>query len=81
MEEAQLYFNTREGVNGIELMVHDPEEGRVAFIRHQQGGRAADAAGTWRQLNGTILNALEVERAPMFLILSLIILVAALNIV
>ncbi len=82
LEEAQLYFNTGEGVNGIELMVHDPETGRVAFTRHQQGGRAADPAD-----HLAAAQRQHPQRAgsgtgpPMFLILSLIILVAALNIV
>ena len=35
----------------------------------------------WRQRNATFFNALQVERNVMFLILTLIVLVAALNIV
>ncbi len=35
----------------------------------------------WRQRNGSFFNALEVERNVMFLILTLIVLVAALNII
>lgn len=81
LEEAQLYFNTGEGVNGIELMVHDPEKVLSLLSSISKAAGQQTRLITWQQLNGSILNALEVERATMFLILSLIILVAALNIV
>ena len=81
LQEAQLYFNTGEGVNGIELMVHDPEKVVSLLPGISKAAGPQTRLITWQQLNGSILNALEVERATMFLILSLIILVAALNIV
>jgi hypothetical protein len=45
------------------------------------GGAAADLLVDWRQRNSTFFNALQVERNVMFLILTLIVLVAALNII
>jgi lipoprotein-releasing system permease protein len=81
LEEAQLYFNTGDGVNGIELMIHDPEAVVSLLPGIYKAAGPQTRLITWQQLNGSILNALEVERATMFLILSLIILVAALNIV
>jgi lipoprotein-releasing system permease protein len=81
LEEAQLYFNMGTSVSGLEVMVQDPD--RVdAMI-----GPIARAAGpfarviTWQDMNSSLFSALEVERNVMFLILTLIILVAALNIV
>jgi lipoprotein-releasing system permease protein len=82
LQEAQLYFNYGDSVSGIEVMVADPEKDLALLpaIARAAGGPAPRLI-TWQQLNGTILNALQVESATMFLILSMIILVAALNIV
>tara|TARA_B100000949_G_scaffold229899_1_gene239481 strand:- start:496 stop:1722 length:1227 start_codon:yes stop_codon:yes gene_type:complete len=81
LEEAQLYFNSEGTVQSIEIMLADPDN--VDAMR----GAIEQAAGRqifitdWRQRNRTFFNALQVERNVMFLILSLIILVAALNII
>ena len=81
LEEAQLYFNSEGTVQSIEIMISDPDN--VDAMR----GAIEQAAGRqifitdWRQRNQTFFNALQVERNVMFLILTLIILVAALNIV
>jgi lipoprotein-releasing system permease protein len=81
LAEAQAYFNVGQGVNGIEVMVDDPD--RVDEMRDviiaavPAGNRLVD----WRQVNATFFDALQVERTVMFLILSLIIVVAGFNIV
>ena len=79
--EAQLYFNTGDAVNGIELMVRDPEADLALVPDIQKAAGPQTRLVTWQQLNNTVLQALEVESSTMFLILSLIILVATLNIV
>src|SRR5262245_1342377 len=81
LPESQAYFNRNGDVTSIEVYVEDPD--KVDRYRRL----IADAAGRpifmvdWRQRNATFFNALEVERNVMFLILTLIVLVAALNIV
>jgi lipoprotein-releasing system permease protein len=81
MPEAQAYFNRSGDVTAIEVYVDNPD--RVDRYRKT----VTDAAGRpifvidWRQRNATFFNALQVERNVMFLILTLIVLVAALNIV
>ena len=81
MPEAQAYFNRSGDVTAIEVYVDNPD--RVDRYRKL----VTDAAGRpifmidWRQRNATFFNALQVERNVMFLILTLIVLVAALNIV
>ncbi|HEX4080957.1 MAG TPA: lipoprotein-releasing ABC transporter permease subunit [Rhizomicrobium sp.] len=81
LAEAQLYFNMGDTVSALELMVRDPD--RVNAL----AGPIARAAGpyarivTWQDMNSSLFSALQVERNVMFLILTLIILVAALNIV
>lgn len=79
--EAQTFFNRNQDVTAIEVFTANPD--RVDLFRKA----VAEAAGRpvflvdWRQRNATFFGALEVERNVMFLILSLIVLVAALNIV
>ena len=81
LNEAQLFFGLGDAVQGIEVMVTKPDE--VAAWRNA----IARAAGTtvrlvdWQQMNSSLFGALTVERNVMFLILTLIILVAALNII
>jgi lipoprotein-releasing system permease protein len=81
LKEAQAYFNRAGDVTSIEVYGDDPD--KVESYRKLVN----DAAGRpifivdWRQRNATFFNALQVERNVMFLILTLIVLVAALNIV
>ena len=81
LSEAQLYFNRAGDVTSIEVYTTNPD--RIDGFRKI----VSDAAGRtifmidWRQRNATFFNALQVERNVMFLILTLIILVAALNII
>jgi lipoprotein-releasing system permease protein len=81
LAEAQAYFNRAGDVTAIEVYTDSPD--RVDRYRKL----VADNAGRpifivdWRQRNATFFNALQVERNVMFLILTLIVLVAALNIV
>ena len=79
--EAQAYFNRAGDVTAIEVYTNNPD--RVMRFRKL----LTEAAGRpifmidWTQRNATFFNALQVERNVMFLILTLIVLVAALNIV
>jgi lipoprotein-releasing system permease protein len=81
LTEAQAYFNRAGDVTAIEVYTNDPDQ----IDRFRQP--VTDAAARpiymvdWRQRNATFFNALQVERNVMFLILTLIVLVAALNIV
>ncbi|MBA5776516.1 lipoprotein-releasing ABC transporter permease subunit [Stappia sp. F7233] len=81
LEEGQRYFNQDGAATGIEIFATDPDavgEMRIAV----EGGAGRPAfVSDWRQRNVTFFSALEVERNVMFLILTLIVLVAALNII
>jgi lipoprotein-releasing system permease protein len=81
LAEAQLYFNSPDAAQAIEVYIDDPD--RVGDIRpaiEEAAGRPVFSTD-WRQRNFTFFTALEVERNVMFLILTLIVLVAALNII
>lgn len=81
LELAQTYFKYPGSVTGIEIQVDDPDQAR--FIARE----IMDISGpgvrvlSWEQTNSTFFNALQVERNVMFLILTLIIIVAAFNII
>ena len=81
LEAAQLYFRTGPGVSQLEVFVEDPDNLNdikgLILERAERKLRLID----WQQTNATFFNAVEVERNVMFLILTLIILVAAFNIV
>src|SRR5436853_7221088 len=81
MPEAQLYFNRAGDVTAIEVYTNNPD--RIDLYRTLVTAAAQRPIFMidWRQRNATFFNALQVERNVMFLILTLIILVAALNII
>jgi len=81
LDEAQLYFNLGDGVSGLEAMVAQPDAvaNYTPAIAQAVGPMARIL--TWQDINSSLFGALEVERNVMFLILTMIILVAALNIV
>ncbi|MDF1607515.1 lipoprotein-releasing ABC transporter permease subunit [Hoeflea sp. YIM 152468] len=81
LEEAQLYFNAEGLVQSIEIFVDKPDEiDRMRPLLEAAAERQIFITD-WRQRNQTFFSALQVERNVMFMILTLIILVAALNIV
>ena len=81
LEHAQTYFNQDGKVSAIEVYVDDPDEvGTIRPAVEEALGRQVYITD-WRFRNLTFFSALEVERNLMFIILTLIILVAALNII
>jgi lipoprotein-releasing system permease protein len=81
LEAAQLFFQLDGRANEMEVMVENPD--RVAAYR-EDIAEAVGGAGRlvdWQQANASFFTALKVERNVMFLILSLIIMVAAFNII
>ena len=81
LAEAQAYFNRNNDVTSIEVYTNNPD--KIDVYRKavtEVAGRPVFLVD-WRQRNATFFNALQVERNVMFLILTLIVLVAALNIV
>ena len=78
---AQLFFRTGQGVSALEVFASDPDhleaQRRAIAAIVGEGARIED----WQQSNAVFMNALTIERNVMFLILALIILIAAFNIV
>ncbi len=78
---AQTYFRLPDAVSALEVFVDDPDQS----LRY--GKEIAGAVGPsvrvqeWQRVNASFFNAVQVERNVMFLILTLIIVVAAFNII
>jgi len=80
IKDAQTLLLTGDTIGLIEVTTEDAEEvGEIlAPLAERLQGRAQ--INDWRVINSSIFEALEVERAAMFFALSLIVLVAAFNI-
>jgi lipoprotein-releasing system permease protein len=79
--EAQIYFNTEDEVQSIEVFVDDPDGVNDFRALIETAAERQIFITDWQQRNQTFFSALQVERNVMFMILTLIILVAALNII
>lgn len=80
-EEAQLYFNREDVADELEVIVDDPEAAeRYASAVGQAAGPGA-IVWTWQDASGGFLRALEIEDNVMFVILSVLVLIATMNIV
>jgi lipoprotein-releasing system permease protein len=81
LEAAQIFFQTPDAVTTFQVFVSDPDQARaVGYAIFQKLG-GSFRVYDWQQSNSAILGAVQVERNVMFIILSLIILVAAFNII
>ena len=81
MEDAQLLLLTGDQVQMIEVKTTDPD--KVGEILQPLAEKVAAKAvvSDWRSMNASLFEALSIERVAMFVILSLIILVASFNII
>ena len=81
LEASQAFFQMPEQISSLEIFVADPgnlEQARAVLAEALNGeGRIVD----WQQSNSGYFTALQVERNVMFLILTLIIVVAGFNII
>ncbi len=80
MEDAQTLLMLGGDVGMVEVQTSDAD--KVARILRPLAAKVGDKAVVqdWRQMNASIFEALAVERVVMFVVLSIIILVAAFNI-
>jgi lipoprotein-releasing system permease protein len=80
IEEAQNFLMMGDAVGMIEVTTSDPDrvEEIVAPLTRAVGDRAV--VNDWRSMNSALFEALQVERVAMFVVLSIIVLVAVFNI-
>ncbi|GHM58392.1 MAG: ABC transporter permease [Candidatus Mesenet longicola] len=79
LKEAQLFFDYQDSIKSIEIFINDLDKAPqlAKTIEEQTSMQTKD----WQSLQSYYFNALKTERSVMFLILALIIVVAAFNIV
>ncbi|WP_255561012.1 MULTISPECIES: lipoprotein-releasing ABC transporter permease subunit [Brucellaceae] len=81
LAEAQLFFNQEDRVQSIEVFADNPDKVDDLRAGVEEAAERPVMLTDWRQRNATFFSALQVERNVMFMILTLIVLVAALNII
>ena len=81
LNSAQTYFKKNDAVNIIEVTME--KSSRLDDILHLVKDKIGEEyyVTDWENINSSFFNALDVERSVMFLILTLIILIAAFNII
>jgi lipoprotein-releasing system permease protein len=80
MEDAQTLLMMGDQVGMIEIQVSDPDKVGDTLASLNSVVRGKGIIVDWRQMNSALFSALEVERIAMFVVLSLIVVVAVFNI-
>lgn len=78
--EAQSFFNREGGADVIELFLADPEQVEAVAPQIAKAAGEARYLWSWRDASGSFLNALKIEDDVMFVILSILVLIATMNI-
>ncbi|MGI4776113.1 MAG: FtsX-like permease family protein, partial [Janthinobacterium lividum] len=81
LEAAQNFLSCNEGINLFEINIKDSDKVDYYTKDIQKSLDIHLRATSWQQTNSQFLNALAIEQVAMFTILSLIIVVAAFNII
>ena len=81
LEASQIYFKLKDGISNLEVFVANPDTAPQVGIELQRALQGQASVHDWQRANSSFFNAIQVERNVMFLILTLIILVAAFNII
>ena len=80
MEDAQTLLMLGDEVGMIEVQTTNPDKVREILAPLDQVVQGKGVIIDWQQMNSSLFEALEIERVAMFVVLSLIVLVAVFNI-
>lgn len=81
LDAAQTFFMLPGAVTNLEVYIDDVDAARRVGVDVDKAIGGAGRVHDWQQVNSSFFNAIQVERNVMFLILTLIIVVAAFNII
>lgn len=81
LDKAQVFFKLPGAVSGLEIMTSDINKAPELALEIYEGSGGRYRVYDWQKANKQFFSAVEVERNVMFLILTLIILVASFNII
>ncbi len=81
IESAQIYFRSKEAATSIEVDLRTPKD--IETVKDEIKARLSSDyyMVDWKAANSSFFSSLKVERNVMFLILTLIIVIAAFNII
>ena len=79
--EAQSFFNREGVVDELEVMVEQPEKVDDLALELLRAGGDRAVLWTWRDASGAFLRALTVEDNVMFTLMSVLVLIASMNII
>src|SRR3546814_3690824 len=80
LQAAQLFFRLPGSVNAVEVYAQSPDDAFDVGRRIQQALGPGYRIVDWQRSNASFFGAIQTERNVMFIILSLIILVASFNV-
>jgi lipoprotein-releasing system permease protein len=82
LQAAQVFFQKSDAITGIEIRVTDPDhvEALMPPLQKVVGDRHVWLRD-WRHANDTIISVLQVQKDTMFIVLGMIVLVAAFNVI
>lgn len=78
---AQTFYNFEKGVTGIEVRIDTPQNAAAYAKKLKQLSNGRYNVYDWQQINSGFVAALKIQQNVFFLVLSLIILIAAFNII
>jgi lipoprotein-releasing system permease protein len=81
LRNAQKFFRLGDTATGVEVKLRDIDEARAVADEIMRVLKGPYWTKTWEDMNRSLFSALKLEKVTMFIILTLIILVAALNII
>ena len=81
LEEAQKYFNREGVVDEFEIQIENPDRVDELVSDLNVAGGTNSLVWTWKNSSGSFLRALQMEDNIMFIILSILVLIASMNIV
>ena len=81
LQQAQLFFGRDQSVDEIEIMLDDPDQIDTVEPLIKTAAGPNGLITDWRSQNQSFFNALQVERNTMFLILLMLVFIAAANII
>ena len=82
LQAAQVFFQKPDAITGVEIRVTDPDhvEALMPPLQKVVGDRHVWLRD-WRHANDTIISVLQVQKDTMFIVLGMIVLVAAFNVI
>jgi lipoprotein-releasing system permease protein len=81
LAEAQAFFNKEKEATVVEIFVDDPEKMDAFRINLEKAIERPLIVTDWRQRNKSFFDTLQIEKQVLFIILTLIVIVATFNII